>query len=59
MKSTHRPILPQGEENDSDLRRIWYFLRQAFLYIIRHLTIGTAIRLRRHYIKWRGKKYFI
>ena len=58
MKSTHRPILPQVE-NDSFWRRLWHFIPPAFAYSVRHLTIGTWIRLRRRYLKWRGEKYYI
>lgn len=58
MKSTHRPILPQVE-NDSFWSRLWHFLPPALAYSFRHLTIGTWIRMRRRYLKWRGEKYYI
>lgn len=57
-KNTHRPITPDGEY-ESD----WQVIRKIFLpmliYSIRHLTVGTAIRCRRAWLKWRGRKYYI
>ena len=58
MKSAHRPVLPQIE-SDSFWIRLWHFLPPALAYSVRHLTIGTAIRMRRRYLKWRGEKYYI
>ncbi len=58
VKGTHQPITP-GEESDADRRVFRQFFIPALLYAIRHLTIGTAIRCRRAYLKWRGRKYYI
>ncbi len=58
VKSTHRPITP-GEESDADRRVLRQFFMPALLYAIRHLTVGTVIRCRRAYLKWRGRKYYI
>lgn len=58
MKSTQQPIVPLVVD-DSLWTRLWHFLPPAFLYAVRHLTTGTAIRFRRRYLKWKGKKYYI
>ena len=58
MKSTQQPIVPQVLDN-SLWMRLRYFLPLAFAYSVRHLTIGTAIRFRRRYLKWKGEKYYI
>ena len=58
MRSTQQPIVPQVPY-DSLWKRLHHFLPLAFLYSVRHLTIGTAIRFRRRYLKWKGEKYYI
>ncbi len=58
MKSTQQPILPQFED-DSLWHRLRHFIPLALAYSVRHLTVGTVIRLRRRYLKWRGEKYYI
>ena len=55
---THAPILPEGE-----IRSAWEgirrFLPLAFRYSLRHLTLGSWVRARRRYRKWRGEKYVV
>lgn len=57
-KDTHQPLTPE-EEYDSNWRVLREFIIPALNYSIRHLTVGSVIRLRRAYLKWRGRKYYI
>ena len=57
-QDTHQPLTPD-EEYDSNWRALKQFFVPALNYSIRHLTVGTAIRCRRAWLKWRGHKYYI
>jgi hypothetical protein len=38
------------------LARLLYF---TALFALRYWTIGTWVRLKWHYLRWRGKKYYL
>jgi hypothetical protein len=60
LTDTHQPITPDEQAEDESVWRAYLrFFVPALLYAIRHLTIGTAIRTRRAYLRWRGRKYYI
>lgn len=58
MRHTHQPVIALAEER-SQLQAFLHFLGPALIYSIRHLTIGTWIRLRRSYLRRRREIWWI
>jgi len=54
----HAPLLPQVEVN-SNFQALSLFIPMAIKYLVRHLTVGTFIRLRRSWLKRVGGVYYL
>lgn len=54
----HTPLLPQAEI-ESNVQALLIFIPMAIKYLVRHLTVGTFIRLRRNWLKRVGGTYYL
>jgi hypothetical protein len=55
---SHPPLLPQ-KEIQSNFQALTLFVPMAIIYVARHLTIGTYIRLRRIALRKLGRVYYV
>jgi len=57
-RKSHPPLLPQREIN-SDFQALITFIPMVIVYLARHLTVGSYIRLRRIALRRLGKNYYV
>jgi len=57
-QKSHAPVLPQ-KEIQSDFEALKLFVPQAIVYLARHLTVGSYIRLRRIALRRLGRIYYL
>jgi hypothetical protein len=57
-KETHAPLVPQ-EEIRSNLHALTLFILMLLKYLVRHLTIGAYIRVRRKVLRKLGRVYYV
>ena len=55
---SHPPLLPQKEIRSYG-QAVALFVPMAIVYVARHLTVGTYIRLRRIVLRKRGRVYYV
>ena len=55
---SHSPVLPQ-KEVQSNFQALTLFIPQAIVYLARHLTVGSYIRLRRFVFRRLGRIYYL
>ena len=57
-QKSHTPLLPKKEIH-SDFQALTLFVPLAILYLFRHLTVGSYIRLRRIVLRRLGRVYYV
>ena len=55
---SHPPLLPQ-KEIQSTFEALTLFVPMMIIYLARHLTVGSYIRLRRIFLRKTGRKYYV
>ena len=55
---SHPPLLPQ-KEIQSYFQALTLFVPMVIIYVARHLTVGSYIRLRRIVLRKRGRVYYV
>jgi hypothetical protein len=53
-----RALVPR-DDNPPLVRSLLRFLPFAIAFSVRHLTIGTAVRARRRYLRWRRRPWIL
>jgi hypothetical protein len=57
-RKSHPPLLPQKEIH-STFQALTLFVPLAIIYLARHLTVGSVIRLRRIAFRRSGRIYYL
>lgn len=58
MGNAQRAMVP-GAVEESPLRALLRFAPFALAFAIRHLTIGTLVRTRRRWLRWRNGTWYL
>lgn len=58
MSKSHRPVIPE-DDNPSLLQALTRFIPMITLYAIRHLTIGSLVRLKLKRLERNGEKWIV
>jgi hypothetical protein len=57
-QKSHPPLLPQ-KESQSTFEALILFVPMVIIYLARHLTVGSYIRLRRMILRKTGRTYYV